>query len=58
MDVGKAKGKVSDYVPPFVEFGVHPLMALMGVHATYPAAKKAAEGRVAQEDEGHGYENN
>ncbi len=43
VDVGKTTGKVSDYVPPFVEFGVHPLMALMGIHATYPAAKKAAK---------------
>jgi hypothetical protein len=42
VDVGATEGKVSDYVPPFVEFGVHPLMALMGIHATYPAAKKAA----------------
>ena len=40
VDVGKATGKVSDYVPPFVEFGVHPLMALMGVHATYRQRKK------------------
>jgi 2,3-dihydroxyphenylpropionate 1,2-dioxygenase len=64
VDVGEAKGKVSDYVPPFVEFGVHPLMALMGVHATYPAARKAADEKVekaeevAGKNEGHGYENN
>src|SRR5207247_4664826 len=30
VDVGTKEGKGSDYVPPFVEFGVHPLMALMG----------------------------
>src|SRR5207302_10460536 len=61
VDVGKAEGKVSDYVPPFVEFGVHPLMALMGVHATYPAARKAADEKaekVARKDEGRVYENN
>src|SRR5499427_1356717 len=45
VDVGATEGKVSDYVPPFVEFGVHPLMALMGIHATYPVAKKAAQER-------------
>jgi 2,3-dihydroxyphenylpropionate 1,2-dioxygenase len=52
VDVGKTEGKVSDYVPPFVEFGVHPLMALMGIHATYPAAKKAAQEREALEHQG------
>ena len=46
VDVGSTTGKVSDYVPPFVAFGVHPLMALMGIHATYPAAKKAAQEKV------------
>ena len=34
---------VSDYVPPFVEFGVHPLLALMGLHAIYPVARKALQ---------------
>ena len=52
VDVGKTEGKVSDYVPPFVDFGVHPLMALMGIHATYPAAKKAAQEREALEHQG------
>ena len=47
VDVGSTKGKVSDYVPPFVEFGVHPLAALMGIHATYPTAKKAAQDKLA-----------
>jgi len=47
VDVGTTEGKVSDYVPPFVDFGVHPLMALMGIHARYPAAKKAALERNA-----------
>jgi hypothetical protein len=47
VDVGSTTGKVSDYVPPFVEFGVHPLAALMGIHATYPAAKKAAQDKLA-----------
>jgi hypothetical protein len=50
VDVGSTQGKVSDYVPPFVEFGVHPLMALMGIHATYPAAKRVAQEKVAAED--------
>jgi 2,3-dihydroxyphenylpropionate 1,2-dioxygenase len=40
IDVGGTKTLVSDYVPAFVEAGVHPLMALMGLHATYPVAKK------------------
>ena len=43
VDVGRGDGKISDYVPPFVEFGVHPLVALMGVHAVYPAARKAVQ---------------
>ena len=47
VDVGSTKGKVSDYVPPFVEFGVHPLAALMGIHATYPTAKKAAQDKLS-----------
>ena len=42
VDVGTTT-KVSEYVPPFVEVGVHPLLALMGLHAIYPAARKAAE---------------
>jgi hypothetical protein len=40
IDVGGTKTLVSDYVPAFVEVGVHPLMALMGLHATYPVARK------------------
>jgi hypothetical protein len=46
VDVGSYQGKVSDVVPYFVEIGVHPLMALMAVHAAYPAAKKAAQEKV------------
>jgi hypothetical protein len=37
---------VSDFVPRFVDFGVHPLLALMAIHATYPAAKKMAQEKV------------
>jgi 2,3-dihydroxyphenylpropionate 1,2-dioxygenase len=48
VDVGGTKGKVSDYFPPFVDFGAHPLAVLMGVHATFPAAKKAAEDKPAE----------
>src|SRR5262245_3079653 len=32
--------KVSKFVPPFVAAGVHPLLALMGLHAIYPIARK------------------
>jgi len=46
IDVGSIQGKVSDVVPYFVEIGVHPLMALMAVHAAYPAAKKFAQEKV------------
>jgi len=46
VDVGSYQGKVSDVVPYFVEIGVHPLMALMAVHAAYPAAKKMAQEKV------------
>ena len=42
VEVG-ATDKVSEYVPPFVEFGVHPLLALMGLHAIYPVARKALQ---------------
>ena len=42
VDVGKTQ-KVSEYVPPFVAAGVHPLLALMGLHAIYPVAKKALQ---------------
>ena len=42
VDVG-ATHKVSEYVPPFVAAGVHPLLALMGLHAIYPVAKKALQ---------------
>jgi hypothetical protein len=31
------------YVPPFVEAGVHPLLALMALHAIYPVARKALQ---------------
>jgi 2,3-dihydroxyphenylpropionate 1,2-dioxygenase len=48
VDVGGTKGKVSDYFPPFVEFGAHPLAVLMGVHATFPAAKKAVQDALAR----------
>jgi len=46
VDVGSTKEKISDYVLPLVQFGVHPLAALMGLHTTYPAAKKAAQEKV------------
>jgi hypothetical protein len=46
VDVGSHQGKVSDFVPKFVEMGAHPLAALMGIHATYPAAKKFAQEKV------------
>lgn len=46
VDVGATKTLVSDYVPPFVEVGVHPLAALMGLHATYPVAKKMFQGQM------------
>jgi 2,3-dihydroxyphenylpropionate 1,2-dioxygenase len=49
VDVGGTKGKVSDYFPPFVEFGAHPLAVLMGVHATFPAAKKAVQDELAHQ---------
>jgi hypothetical protein len=45
-EMGKDPGKVSDLVPKFVEMGAHPLAALMGIHATYPAAKKYAQEKV------------
>jgi aromatic ring-opening dioxygenase catalytic subunit (LigB family) len=38
VDVGTTS-KVSKFVPPFVAVGVHPLLALMGLHAIYPVAK-------------------
>ncbi len=46
-DVTDTTKKVSDYVPPYVELGAHPLMALMAVHAIYPQAKKAADAKLA-----------
>jgi hypothetical protein len=46
IDVGAYQSKVSDFVPRFVDFGVHPLLALMAIHATYPAAKKLAQEKV------------
>jgi hypothetical protein len=49
VDVGGTTGKVSDYFPPFVEFGAHPLAVLMGVHATFPAAKKAIQDELAHQ---------
>jgi hypothetical protein len=42
VDVGTTS-KVSDYVPPFVDQGVHPLLALMGLHAIYPVARKTLQ---------------
>jgi hypothetical protein len=42
-DLGTYAGKVSDFVPRFTDLGVHPLMALMGIHAVYPVAKKMAQ---------------
>jgi hypothetical protein len=42
IDVGAYKGKVSDFVPKFVEMGAHPLAALLGMHVAYEAAKKLA----------------
>jgi hypothetical protein len=45
VDMGSHPGKVSDLVPRF-EMGAHPLAALMGIHATYPAAKKYAQEKV------------
>ena len=44
IDVGTTD-KVSEYVPPFVEFGVHPLLALMGLHAIYPVSRKALQSK-------------
>jgi aromatic ring-opening dioxygenase catalytic subunit (LigB family) len=44
VDVGTTH-KVSEYVPPFVEAGVHPLLALMALHAIYPVAKKALQSK-------------
>jgi hypothetical protein len=46
VDIGSHPGKVSDFVPKFVEMGAHPLAALMRIHATYPAAKKFAQEKV------------
>jgi len=46
IDVGAYQGKVSDFVPNFTAIGVHPLLALMAIHATYPAAKKLAQEKV------------
>lgn len=46
VDVGGYAGKVSDFVPNFTNLGVHPLLALMGIHAAYPASKKAAQEKV------------
>ena len=37
--------KVSKFVPPFVSAGVHPLLALMGLHAIYPVARKALQSK-------------
>jgi 2,3-dihydroxyphenylpropionate 1,2-dioxygenase len=42
VDVGTTH-KVSEFVPPFVEEGVHPLLALMALHAIYPVARKALQ---------------
>jgi hypothetical protein len=33
-------------VPKFTDIGVHPLLALMAIHATYPAAKKLAQEKI------------
>ena len=44
VDVGTTS-KVSEYVPPFVALGVHPLLALMGLHAIYPVARKALQAK-------------
>jgi 2,3-dihydroxyphenylpropionate 1,2-dioxygenase len=46
MDLGTDTGKVSDFVPRFTDLGVHPLMALMAIHAVYPVAKKMAQEKV------------
>ena len=51
-DLGTYTGKLSDFVPRFTDLGVHPLMALMGIHAVYPVAKK-----MAQEKVGAGHKN-
>jgi aromatic ring-opening dioxygenase catalytic subunit (LigB family) len=45
VDVGTTH-KVSEFVPPFVEMGVHPLLALMALHAIYPVAKKALQAKT------------
>jgi hypothetical protein len=37
---------VSDFVPRFFDLGVHPLMALMAIHALYPASKKVQQEKV------------
>ena len=44
VDVGTTQ-KVSENVPPFVGVGVHPLLALMRLHAIYPVAKKAFQSK-------------
>ncbi len=46
IDIGSYQGKVSDFVPSFVDLGVHPLLALMGIHAVYPQSKKMAQEKV------------
>ena len=43
-DVGTTT-EVSDYVPTFVEAGVHPLLALVGLQVMYPMARKARQVR-------------
>ena len=40
--------KVSKFVPPFVAAGVHPLLALMGLHAIYPVARKALQSKHSE----------
>src|SRR5262245_16360365 len=42
-DLGTFAGKASDFVPRLTDLAVHPLMALMGIHAIYPVAKKLAQ---------------
>ncbi len=44
VDVGTTD-KVSEHVPPFVALGVHPLLALMGLHAIYPVARRALQAK-------------
>jgi aromatic ring-opening dioxygenase catalytic subunit (LigB family) len=49
VDVGTTH-KVSEYVPPFVEAGVHPLLTLMALHTVYAVARRPAQAKNAALD--------